>query len=247
MEITALKTHKIEVTDSLQEILDKYVVAKEEYIIAITSKIISVLQGRVIPKDEADKKSLVYEEADAVLEEENNHGTLLTIKNGILIPSAGIDESNACESYILYPKEIQQTACWVWNYLRQKHSVEKLGVIITDSHTMIMRCGVSGIALGWCGFEPLYSYIGKLDIYNNPLKITQLNILDSLASAAVYTMGEGNEQTPMAVIKEAPKISFLDRVPNLEEQAAITISLEEDIYAPLLKSARWSKAKINNN
>lgn len=245
MEIIALRTHKIEVTDSLQEVLDKYVIAKEECIIAITSKIISVTQGRVIPKNNIDKKSLVYQEADKVFENENSkYDTLLTIKNGILIPCAGIDESNACEAYILYPENIQQTASWVWNYLRQKHNIKKLGVLITDSHTTIMRRGVSGIALGWCGFEPLYSYIGKPDIYNNPLKMTQLNILDSLASAAVFVMGEGNEQTPLAIITGSPKISFLDRPPRLEEQAAVTITMEEDIYAPLLKSAQWSETKV---
>ena len=50
MKIIALRTHRIEETNSLQEVLDKYMKAEEGCIIAITSKIVSVMQGQVIPK-----------------------------------------------------------------------------------------------------------------------------------------------------------------------------------------------------
>jgi F420-0:gamma-glutamyl ligase len=52
-------------------------------------------------------------------------------------------------------------------------------------------------------------------------------------------MGEGNEQTPLAIIKAAPKISFLNRVPTLEEEQKVVIPMEEDIYFPLLRRANW--------
>lgn len=52
-------------------------------------------------------------------------------------------------------------------------------------------------------------------------------------------MGEGNEQTPLAIIKDAPKISFLNRTPTLEEEQKVVIPMEEDLYAPLLRSTRW--------
>ena len=114
-----------------------------------------------------------------------------------------------------------------------------MGIVITDSHTTIMRRGVTGIALGWCGFSPVYSYIGKHDIYNQSLNVTQINILDSLAGAAVFVMGEGNEQIPITIIKDAPRLTFLDRPPSEEEKLSIVISMEEDLYGPLLKSAKW--------
>lgn len=241
MQVKAIKTHRIEEKDSLEGILDQYIThIDNSHIIAITSKIISICQGCVINKDKISKYNLIQQEADSILETKSNpHNFYLTIKNGILIPTAGIDESNAKDKYILYPRNIQKTATFIWNYIRQKHSIQNLGIVITDSHTTIMRRGVTGIALGWCGFEPLYSYINKPDIYDIPLRVTQVNILDSLATSAVFVMGEGNEQTPLAIIKEAPKISFLNRPPNEEEEKAITLSLEEDLYAPLLMSAKW--------
>jgi hypothetical protein len=150
-----------------------------------------------------------------------------------------IDESNSNGVYILYPQNIQTVAYTVWQYLRAKFSIENLGVIITDSHTTPMRRGVTGITLGWCGFEPLYSYVNKPDIYGNLMRVTQINILDALATTAVFVMGEGSEQTPMAVINNAPKISFVARPPSVQEERNVAISIAEDLYAPLLMGAKW--------
>jgi putative folate metabolism gamma-glutamate ligase len=243
MYVRAIKTRRVEPRDLLETVLDEHIKdLSEEDIIVITSKIISVIQGCLIPKSEIDKQSLVYKEADLLLDDDKaSHDFYLTIKNGVLIPSAGIDESNADGTYILYPNNIQAVAAKIWQHLREKHKLKKFGVVITDSHTTIMRRGVTGVALGWCGFSPLYSYVGKKDIYGRELKVTQINILDSLATAAVFVMGEGNEQTPLALIKDAPHISFLDRLPTEEEEGSIAISMEEDLYAPLLRSVKWRK------
>lgn len=242
MKITALKTHKIQLDESINDILDQHIpTLTEGVIVAITSKIISLCQGRTVPKNSVQSKyELVKKEANAYLAQTHNLCNVhLTIKHNILIPSAGIDESNGDGLYILYPQNSQQTAKSIWEHLRNKHHLTHLGIIITDSHTTPLRKGVTGIALGWCGFEPLYSYIGKPDIFNHPLQVTQINILDALAASAVFIMGEGAEQTPIALIEEAPKIQFLSRPPTLEEEQMIHIPLEEDIYAPLLKNANW--------
>ncbi|MDE5057487.1 coenzyme F420-0:L-glutamate ligase [Wolbachia endosymbiont of Drosophila bocki] len=144
--------------------------------------------------------------------------------------------------YILYPKDVQKTALSIWNYLKTKHCIKHLGILITDSNITPMRLGVTGVALGWCGFEPLYSYIGKPDLYNQPLQVTQVNLLDALATSAVLVMGEGAEQTPMTIISGAPKVHFLTHPPTTEEEKSVKISMEEDLYSPLLMRARWLKS-----
>lgn len=243
MKAWPIKTHLIQSGESLEKVLDLYIPApKEQSVVAITSKIISVCQGRLVARDGCNKRELIHAEADAVVvAAANPYELYLTVKNDILIPSAGIDESNGDDVYILYPEKIQETAAAIWNYLRAKHKVEHLGVIITDSHTTPMRRGVTGISLGWCGFKPLYSYIGKPDIYQKPLKVTQINLLDALATSAVLMMGEGDEMTPMALIQDAPKIEFVTRIPTAEEEKSVVIPMEEDIYAPLLMSATWKR------
>lgn len=242
MKISPIRTHPIQAGESLDEILDQYLTfVTEGMIIAITSKIISLCQGRIVPKDSVKNKfELIKREADAHLsEQEGLYNAHLTIKHQILIPSAGIDESNGDKVYILYPENSQQTAAEIWRHVRQKHRLDKLGVIITDSHTTPLRKGVTGIALGWCGFEPLYSYVGKPDIFGYPLRVTQINVIDALATSAVFIIGEGAEQTPMALIEDAPKVQFSSRPPTSKEEQMIRISLEEDIYAPLLRGVNW--------
>lgn len=242
MEVKALKTHRIEKNESLLEILDKYVISlKENDVIVITSKIISVCQGRIISKNEISKDILIRQEADAIVQtSHNSYGIYLTLKDNILIPSAGIDESNSEDSYILYPSNIQKTIVKVWKHLRKTHHIQNLGIVISDSHTSPLRRGVTGIALGWCGFRPLYCYEGKTDLYNKFLRITKINLLDSLATTATLVMGEGNEQTPIAIISGAPRVFFLDRIPSTEEIENVRLKMEEDLYAPLLLSAQWS-------
>jgi dihydrofolate synthase / folylpolyglutamate synthase len=241
MQATAIKTHRIEQTDLLEEVLDAYVRdLVNDDILVITSKIISVLQGAMVPKNSVKKRDLIEKEADYVLDTPDNpYDLYLTLKNNILIPSAGIDESNVHDAYVLYPKDIQGCAIWIWEYLRKSRNLDRFGVVITDSHTTIMRRGVTGIALGWCGFDPLYSYVGAPDLYGCALQVTQINILDALAGVGVFVMGEGREQTPLALIRNAPRISFVDHAPRAQDLARITISLEEDLYAPLLSAAKW--------
>ena len=245
MQVTAYKTHKIQPNESLFGILDHYLPCLQpKSIVVITSKIISLCQNRLVRKEAVENKfQLIQKEADLYLEGDyiDKYGICLTIKNEILIPTAGIDESNGNGYYILYPQNLQETAFEIWLHLRKKINDQEVGVLITDSHTTPLRRGVTGIALGWCGFEPLFSYVGKPDIFGSLLRVTSMNLLDSLAASAVFVMGEGEEQTPLAVIQQAPKITFQDRPPTAEEIRSVTILPSEDLYAPLLTSVNWKK------
>jgi F420-0:gamma-glutamyl ligase len=107
-----------------------------------------------------------------------------------------------------------------------------------------MRRGVTGICLGWCGFEPFYSYIGKPDIYGNLLHSTQINLLDSLATSASLVMGEGNEQTPLALIQNTPKINFQNHSPSFDEEQSVIVTMDKCLYSPLLTSVHWHKKCI---
>lgn len=245
MRVEVIKTHRLQCGESLSKIFDHYITTlTEKSIVAVTSKVVSICEGRVVLKTQCSKDELIEQEADATLETDcDPYGIYLTIKNKMLIPSAGIDESNVEGLYVLHPEDAQKTAEALWTGLRQKHGLKDLGIIITDSHTTPMRRGVTGISLGWCGFEPLYSYIGEPDIYGRLLQVTQVNLLDALATSAVLMMGEGSEQTPLAIIQNAPKVSFLDRPPTPEEEADLYILMEDDLYAPFLMNGPWRKNK----
>jgi F420-0:gamma-glutamyl ligase len=58
-------------------------------------------------------------------------------------------------------------------------------------------------------------------------------------------MGEGNEQTPLAVIEDVPFVKFQARNPLKKELESFHIDMEDDLYAPLLKGVKWRKGGKN--
>lgn len=245
MIVTAYKTPKIVVGSDLFATLDACLPKLQEgMVVVVTSKIISICQGRVVKNDGTiDKRKLIRREAQLYMEEENSRkwGIVLTVKNDTLIASSGIDESNGNGYFILWPKEIEKTASDILNYLRVNNHLKHMGVIIADSHTTPLRWGVTGIGIGWCGFEPLNSYIDTPDIFGRNLHVTKASVLDGLAAAAVAVMGEGNEQTPLALICDIPFVRFTDRPATAVEIKALHISMTEDIFSPLVNSPLWKK------
>ena len=244
MQIIAYKTQKIVLGDNLFKILDRTLPKlKEKDIVAITSKIISITQGRIIKNDgKITKLDLVKKEADLIMPERYvRFGVNLTIKDNILIGSSGIDESNGDGYFILWPKDIKETTEEIWVYLRKQYKLKYLGIVITDSHSSPFRRGTRGFGMSWCGFEPLKSYVGKPDIFGRLLKFEQLSIVDSVAASAVLVMGEGNEQTPIAVMNETSAVNFVDRVPNKKELSETTITLHSDVYSGPLTAIKWLK------
>lgn len=231
MLLTTIKTHKIKPKESIFAILDTYLPKlPENCVVAIVSKIISTCENRIISKTK-NKMNIIRKESDhcfATPSKEPNF--CLTLKDHRLIPNAGIDESNCKNAYILLPQDPQLTTRKIWAYLRKKHDIKNLGIIITDSSLTPLRSGVTGIAIGWCGFKPIHDYIGQKDIYGNLLKATKINLLDSLATVATLSTGEGGEQTPIAIIENPPKISFQNRAPTQKEEREIYIDPKHDLF-----------------
>lgn len=247
MKVTAIKTHKIIVGENIFAILDKYLPPiKEKSVVAVSSKIIALCQKDVIKKEPGkEKKDYIPFEADLYLDNEYpmKYGQVISIKNNILTASAGIDESNGDGYFILWPKDLQKITNKIWEDIRKRHTIKNLGVIVTDSRTIPLRWGVTGIALSWCGLEPLKSYIDKPDIFGNTMHSEKTSIIDSLATAATVTMGEGNEQQPLALIEDADFVTFQNHVPTNEEVANLRIELGDDLFEPLLRSVKWEKSK----
>jgi F420-0:gamma-glutamyl ligase len=130
-------------------------------------------------------------------------GTVMhTITNGLLIPSAGIDPFG--EYYVLWPKEPQKTAEELLRLFKETYQRKDLYLIITDSRSLPLRQGVTGFAVAWAGFEPLHDGRNRKDLLGQSSGGSQVNLPDSLAGAAVLAIGEANEQTPLARIRNAP-------------------------------------------
>lgn len=246
MQVRTVKTHKITEKDKdIFAILDKYMKEfRNRDILVITSKIVSICGGRIVKVGTVDKQALVAQESEYYLPPEiNKYNFSLTITRGMLTPAAGIDESNAHGYYVLWPKNVQQSANRIREYLCKRFGLESVGVIITDSRTVLLRWGTIGTCLAHSGFLALNDYRSTLDIFGREMKVTQASISEGLAASAVVSMGEGSEQTPLAIIEDVPFVQFQKRNPTKKELAALTLTKEEDIYSPLLNSVQWKKGK----
>ncbi|MBX9696774.1 MAG: coenzyme F420-0:L-glutamate ligase [Alphaproteobacteria bacterium] len=245
MRAHAIKTHKIQASESLETVIKSAIPSIQEgSILAITSKVVSLAENQLIQKDQVPSKmDLIRSESDYYLDAPSSYDICLTIRDHILIPTAGIDESNAVDAYILYPRNVQASAARLWHFVRTHYGVQSVGIIITDSHTTPLRRGVVGLGLGWCGFKALHNYVGKPDIYGSPLRVTMANLLDGYAATAVCLMGEGAEQTPLALIEDVPNVVFTTTPPTDSEIADLMMPKEQDLYGPLLNAVNWTKGK----
>ncbi len=246
MKITAIKTPRIvSGNKSILDIIDEALPAiEEDSLIAVTSKIVSICEGNIVPKDSIGKEELIVRESNLFLPATlSKYGHHFTITHNMLIPTAGIDESNGEGYYILWPRDAQKTANEIRQHLTAKHGIQNVGVVITDSTCQPLRRGVYGIFLAHSGFTPLRNYIGEPDLFGRLMAVTQSNIAGGLAAAAVLAMGEGAEQTPLCLITDVSGVSFQSRDPSAEELDEITISLEDDLFAPFLTAVEWKKGR----
>ncbi len=220
---------------------------KENSILVITSKVVSIWQGRAVAREKTeDKDALIIKEADHYLPRDVVPGKWImhTIKNNIFIPTAGVDASNANDYYILWPDKPYETARELWKWIRKTYTVKNVGVIITDSHSIPLRRGTVGISVAHYGFTPIRDYRKKKDLFGRRFHGTQSNLVDGLAAAAVVTMGEGEESTPLALIQDLPSITFRTTPWRPQKPySSLEVPWKEDIYRPFFGAVPWKKGK----
>lgn len=224
--------------DLLSTILDALTTAdiklQDGDVVALSSKYVAISQGRVValadvvvsPQAQSlatrynmDPRiaQLVYEEAEHIFGG-ISMGFLLTWKNGVISPNAGLDRSNIPSGYVvLLPSHPYPTARAIREGLRQ-HSGADVGVILTDSWLMPGRIGTTGVAIATAGFRPIQDERGKSDLFGNPMVVTQRGIADGICAAAQLVMGERDEATPIAVVRGAT-IELTDAVISAEDVA----------------------------
>jgi dihydrofolate synthase / folylpolyglutamate synthase len=244
MIITPLRTPKVRPNQTtLTQLLDDNLASLEEgSIVAITSKVISLCEGRVIAIDQADKYELMRGESEYYYRAESSrYRHHFTIARGTILGAAGIDESNGGGYYVLLPADIQASANSCREYLKDRFGLKKLGVIVTDSTSIPLRLGATGACLAYSGFRPIKDYRGKQDLFGRPFKIERSNIAEGLAAAAVLAMGEGDEQTPLCVISDNPLIEFEDKDPSKEDLKTFFLSLKDDLFGVFLDNGQWQK------
>ncbi|MEK7133817.1 MAG: coenzyme F420-0:L-glutamate ligase [Patescibacteria group bacterium] len=234
MNVHPVKTRVFEEGEDLAAFIAWHVPElKDGSILAVTSKIVALAEGRTA--DAKDKEKIIRAESDWAIETKQ---VWLTEKDGMLLANAGVDASNADGKLILLPKDSFKVAIALRRELQKHFKLKKLGILITDSRVMPLRTGVVGVALGHSGFRGLRDYRGKKDIFGRALKFTQTNIADSLATSATLAMGEGGERQPLCIIEGAP-VEFCEKINRKE----LKITLKDDMFYPLFKTVLRRRRK----
>ncbi len=202
---------------------------------------VAIDEGRCIKKNESGgREALAKREADAFIERTESTGgrTLITRMGSALVGFSGVDPLG--EYYVLWPSEPQKSAERLLLWLKKHYSISHLGLIITDSHSVPLRRGVVGFAIAWAGFLPLVDSGKTEDFFGGITTGTTINLPDALAAAANLVMGEGNEQTPLAIIRGVPHLKN-PLTPRPGKEGSFEVLPEEDIYAPLFSHAPWKR------
>lgn len=223
---------------------------KDGDVLVISSKFVAVSEGRVVklaavsPGDRAKKLGkkyrmnprlceLVLRESDKVMG--GIPGFLLTSKDGLLTPNAGIDKSNARHGMVvLYPRRPAVSAWRIREALKFSVGV-RVGVIICDSRLSPTRRGTTGVAVAASGIEAVLDMRGRADLFGNVLKVTSQGVADDLSSAAEILMGESDESVPIVHVRGV-KRSLLRETEY--ESRRFAIPMDECVY---LRSLGYSK------
>ena len=250
-----IKSHQDIINEIIQNLDTSQIDIEDNDIIAITSKIVALSQGRIVkledvkPSDLARKLSKKYnldpEYVELIIKEADEiyGGTdqaICTLKEGVMIANAGIDRKNVPLGYaVLSPSNPYKSA----QNIRQRIYEIKgkfVGVVIVDSRVTPLRLGTVGVAFGFSGFNPVRDCRGFKDLYGKPLQITRHCQVDDLAGAAHLVMGEVDEKVPAILIRNAP-ITISHDLNSQINKESVMVSPNRCLFINALKYEKENK------
>ena len=105
MQVTAYRTAVFKEAEDLPSFIRRHVpVLKEGDVLVVSSKLVCLWKGLSVPyQSRRQKETLIRCESDAALKTKL---AWLTVKSGMVMTNAGIDESNADGKLLLLPRDL---------------------------------------------------------------------------------------------------------------------------------------------
>jgi coenzyme F420-0:L-glutamate ligase/coenzyme F420-1:gamma-L-glutamate ligase len=188
-------------------------------VLVVAHKIVSKAEGRVVNlehiKPSAESLKIAEEDGkdprimELILDESkdmirhSNGVIIVETRHGFICANAGVDQSNVEDSVnhaVLLPVDADASANKIRESLREKTGGKDFAVIITDTFGRPFREGQTNVAIGIAGIEPIKSYVGSADMYGKKLRVTEIAVVDEIASAAELAMGK-LERVPVVIIR----------------------------------------------
>lgn len=166
-------------------------------ILAVTSKVVSKVEGRSRPAAERDAAI-----ADETVRVVATRGDTRIVENrwGQVMAAAGVDASNTADGEILLlPADPDASARALCVDVRAATGV-RVGVVLTDTFGRAWREGQTDVAIGAAGVRVLDDLRGSRDALGRELLVTQPAVGDEIAAAADLVKGKA-AGTPVAVLR----------------------------------------------
>ena len=168
-------------------------------VIVVTQKIVSKAENRLIENNFENIEELIEKESLEILRKRGDT-IIARTKHGFICANAGIDKSNIKKgSVLLLPEDPDKSSRDIQKKI-EYNTNKKVSVIISDTFGRAWRKGQTNVAIGSSGIEPLESYIGEKDAFDNELFATEIAIIDELAGAAELVMKK-SDNIPVAIIR----------------------------------------------
>ncbi|HMH10631.1 MAG TPA: coenzyme F420-0:L-glutamate ligase [Candidatus Nitrosopolaris rasttigaisensis] len=151
---------------------------------------------------------------------------IVETKRGLICANAGVDQSNVENSNhyaTLLPEDADLSARELRHSFKRKTGID-VAVVITDTFGRPFREGQINVAIGIAGIHPIKSYIGTMDMYGKKLKVTEIAVVDEIASAAELQMGK-SERIPVVIIR-----GYLYQMVENSSLSQLLRSKEKDLF-----------------
>jgi coenzyme F420-0:L-glutamate ligase/coenzyme F420-1:gamma-L-glutamate ligase len=121
--------------------------------------------------------------------------------HGFVCANAGVDVSNVPgnDTVCLLPVDPDASAARLREALAEGSGVE-VAVVISDSFGRAWRHGITDVAIGVAGMDPVADYRGRRDPHGYPMEASVLAVADELAAAAELVMGK-TDGIPLAIVR----------------------------------------------
>lgn len=161
-------------------------------VVVVTQKVVSKAEGALVEIDASDPrghKAIVESQSVRVL---RRRGDLIIseTKHGFVCANAGVDLSNVDEGQAaLLPEDSDRSARRIRDGIRAGTGVE-VAVIVSDTFGRPWRRGLTDVAIGCAGIKAIVDLRGTEDSRGRELQVTEVCVVDELASAAELVMGK---------------------------------------------------------
>ena len=168
-------------------------------VVAVTQKVVSKAEGRVVPEAPEGKAGWVARETRRVVA---RRGELVVAetRHGFVCANAGVDASNVAEGFLtLLPEDPDASAERIRERLAEEADGD-VGVVVTDTFGRPWRRGLVDVAIGCAGLPALVDLRGSADHTGRLLEATVLALADQVAAAAGVVMRKA-ARVPVAIVR----------------------------------------------